>query len=41
MLTKRQNLMETIRGGSPDRFVNPVRYDDGHHVYLHLRRDRL
>ena len=22
MLTKRQNLMETIRGGSPDRFVN-------------------
>ena len=22
MLTKRQNLMETIRGGNPDRFVN-------------------
>ena len=22
MLTKRQNLLETIRGGNPDRFVN-------------------
>lgn len=22
MLTKRQNLLETIRGGKPDRFVN-------------------
>ena len=22
MLTKRQNLLETIRGGHPDRFVN-------------------
>ena len=22
MLTKRQNMLETIRGGSPDRFVN-------------------
>jgi hypothetical protein len=22
MLTKRENLLETIRGGNPDRFVN-------------------
>ena len=22
MLTKRQNLLETIRGGKPDRYVN-------------------
>ncbi|MCL2125575.1 MAG: uroporphyrinogen decarboxylase, partial [Oscillospiraceae bacterium] len=22
MLTKRQNMLETIRGGNPDRFVN-------------------
>ena len=22
MLTKRQNLLETIHGGNPDRFVN-------------------
>lgn len=26
MLTKRQNLLETIRGGSPDRFVNQYEY---------------
>ena len=26
MLTKRQNLMETIRGGTPDRFVNQFEF---------------
>lgn len=26
MLTKRENLLETIRGGSPDRFVNQYEY---------------
>lgn len=26
MLTKRQNLLETIRGGNPDRFVNQYEY---------------
>lgn len=26
MLTKRQNLMETIKGGNPDRFVNQYEY---------------
>lgn len=26
MLTKRQNLLETIRGGNPDRFVNQFEY---------------
>lgn len=26
MLTKRQNLLETIRGGKPDRFVNQYEY---------------
>ncbi|MCR3923113.1 MAG: uroporphyrinogen decarboxylase, partial [Firmicutes bacterium] len=26
MLTKRQNFLETIRGGSPDRFVNQYEY---------------
>uniref|UniRef100_UPI00263591C2 hypothetical protein n=1 Tax=uncultured Desulfovibrio sp. TaxID=167968 RepID=UPI00263591C2 len=33
MLTKRQNLLETIRGGSPDRFVNQFEYMDI--VYSH------
>ena len=28
MLTKRQNLMETIRGGNPDRFVNQYEFLD-------------
>ncbi len=28
MLTKRQNLMETIKGGNPDRFVNQYEYLD-------------
>jgi hypothetical protein len=28
MLTRRQNLMETIRGGSPDRFVNQYEFLD-------------
>ena len=31
MLTKRQNLLETIRGGHPDRFVN--QYEFLHLVY--------
>ena len=26
MLTKRQNLMETIKGGKPDRFVNQYEF---------------
>ena len=26
MLTKRQNLLETIKGGKPDRFVNQYEY---------------
>ena len=26
MLTKRQNFLETIRGGKPDRFVNQYEY---------------
>ena len=26
MLTKRQNLMETIRGGNPDRFVKQYEF---------------
>ena len=26
MLTKRQNFLETIRGGSPDRYVNQYEY---------------
>ena len=26
MLTKKQNLIETIRGGKPDRFVNQYEY---------------
>src|SRR5690554_4941416 len=26
MLTKRQNLLETIRGGKPDRFVNQFEF---------------
>ena len=26
MLTKRQNLMETIKGGNPDRFVNQYEF---------------
>lgn len=26
MLTKRQNLLETIHGGNPDRFVNQYEY---------------
>ncbi|KNZ42767.1 uroporphyrinogen decarboxylase family protein [Acetobacterium bakii] len=28
MLTKRQNLMETIKGGNPDRFVNQYEFMD-------------
>jgi len=28
MLTKRQNFLETIRGGNPDRFVNQYEYFD-------------
>ena len=32
MLTKRQNLLETIRGGNPDRFVN------GHEALATIRR---
>ena len=28
MLTKRQNLLETIKGGNPDRFVNQYEYMD-------------
>ena len=31
MLTKRQNLLETIRGGHPDRFVN--QYEFMHIIY--------
>lgn len=26
MLTKRQNFLETIRGGNPDRYVNQYEY---------------
>ena len=26
MLTKRENLLETIRGGTPERFVNQYEY---------------
>ena len=26
MLTKRQNFLETIRGGNPDRFVNQYEF---------------
>ena len=26
MLTKKQNLLETIRGGQPDRFVNQYEF---------------
>ncbi len=33
MLTKRENLLETIRGGHPDRFVNQFEYMDI--VYSH------
>lgn len=31
MLTKRQNLLEIIRGGHPDRFVN--QYEFMHIIY--------
>ena len=28
MLTKRENLLETIKGGNPDRFVNQYEFMD-------------
>ncbi len=41
MLTKRQNLMETIKGGKPDRFVNQYEFlDIIHEAPLKIRPQR-
>ena len=38
MLTKRQNMLEVIRGGNPDRFVKQY---EGLTFVLHIRRSIL